>query len=367
MPARPTHADYLRAPRFASIDGLRCLAVIPVVWHHATPRPLSGFLGRGPLGVDLFFVISGYLITTLLLRERRAFGTVSVGRFYARRSLRIFPAYYLVLGLTALRAIAWMPLGATRNHFLANLPYWATYSANWFVDFDVGYPVAFAFAWSLATEEQFYAVWPWFARAPRWMMPAVAMVLLALHEGMLRAWFGADWPPLVRRIVASLAPGICMGALLACLLDGRRGFAMFAPAIGARIASPVALVVLVVLVAEGRAPFLAIVAAMTLLVGACVVRADHGMRSVLEARPLRFLASISYELYLVHVAVITAVKRLAPDVHALADDAPFVFTVGLGIAIPLAYGLHCLVGRPLEALRARLRGHGRAARAQSST
>jgi peptidoglycan/LPS O-acetylase OafA/YrhL len=80
FPTLPTHDHYLGTSRFPSLDGLRCLAVLPVVWHHATPRPPSGLLGRGPLGVDLFFAISGFLITTLLLRERRARGAVSVGR-----------------------------------------------------------------------------------------------------------------------------------------------------------------------------------------------------------------------------------------------------------------------------------------------
>src|ERR1019366_2756754 len=178
LPVISKYDPYLGTSRFPSLDGLRCLAVLPVVWHHATPAPPSGLLGRGPLGVDLFFAISGFLITTLLLRERRAHGAVSVGRFYARRALRIFPAYYVVLGLTALRWLG-MPASATRDHFLHNLPFWATYTSNWFVDFAPGHPVVFAFAWSLATEEQFYAVWPWLAKAPRWLMPGAAPLLLA--------------------------------------------------------------------------------------------------------------------------------------------------------------------------------------------
>lgn len=349
----PSHDDYLGATRFPSIDGLRCLAVLAVVWHHATPRPLPGLLGRGPLGVDLFFAISGYLITTLLLRERRDHGTVSVGRFYGRRALRIFPAYYLVLALTTVRTIAWMASGPTRDQFLRSLPYWATYTANWFVDFDGGYPVVFAFAWSLATEEQFYSVWPWLARAPRWAMPLTALALLAAGPCMHLGWIGATWPALARRVVASIAPGICMGALLACALDAPRAFALLRPLIGLRMAAPIALLVLAALVVDGRAPFLAIVGSMTLLVGACVVRADHGLRAVLEARALRFVAAISYELYLVHVGAITAVKRLAP---AHAGDAPLVFVFGLVLALPLAYLLHLAVDAPLQPARARLRG-----------
>ncbi len=351
-PTLPTRDHYLGTSRFPSLDGLRCLAVLPVVWHHATPRPPSGLLGRGPLGVDLFFAISGFLITTLLLRERQSRGHVAVGRFYARRALRIFPAYYLVLGLTALRWLA-QPPSPTREQFLHDLPYWATYTSNWFVDFAPGHPVVFAFAWSLAAEEQFYAVWPWLAKAPRVVMPAAALVLLAADQGVELGVVGEAWPELARRMVASIASPIGMGALLACALDDARGFAYLRPLLGGRASAPVALALLAALVALDGSPLVLIELAMTLLVGACVVRADHGLRGLLEARPVRFVGTLSYALYLVHVAAITAVKRLAPG---LAESAPFVFACGgLALGIPLAYALHRLVDVPLQPLRARLR------------
>jgi peptidoglycan/LPS O-acetylase OafA/YrhL len=351
VPSLPTHDQYLRTSRFASLDGLRCLAVLPVVWHHATPRPPSGLLGRGPLGVDLFFAISGFLITTLLLRERRAHGAVSAGRFYARRALRIFPAYYLVLGLTTLRWLA-MPGSATRDDFLHNLPYWATYTANWFVDFGPGHPVVFAFAWSLATEEQFYAVWPWLAKAPRVVMPVAALALLAADQSVELGVLGAGWPELARRMVASIASPICMGALLACALDDERGFAHLRRLLGWRASAPAALVLLAALVAVESVPLVLVELTMTLLVGACSMRADHGLRALLEARPVRFVGTISYALYLVHVAAITAVKALVPS---LTENAPLVFVGGLALAVPLAYALHRAVDVPLQPLRARLR------------
>ena len=304
------HDDYLRLERFASLDGLRCLAVLPVIWHHATPRPPSGLLGRGPLGVDLFFAISGFLITTLLLRERRTYGTVFAGRFYARRALRIFPAYYLVLGLTALRTWLWMPDSPTRAHFLHDLPYWATYTSNWFVDFGVAYPVVFAFGWSLATEEQFYAVWPWLAKAPRAFLPVAALGLLAADQAVELGVLGAGWPELARRMVASIASPICMGALLACALDDARGFSLLRGVLGSRASAPVALGVVAVLVADASAPLVLIELAMTLLVGACSVRLDHGLRGLLEARPVRFVGAISYALYLVHYPLMHLVAKL---------------------------------------------------------
>lgn len=305
--------------------------------------------------MDLFFAISGFLITTLLLREHRerpARGAISVGRFYARRALRIFPAYYLVLGLTALRTWLLAPAGPSRDHFLRSLPFWATYTANWFVDFDASYPVIFAFAWSLATEEQFYAVWPWLARAPRWAMPVVAALLLAADVGVEHGLLGASWPPLARRIVASIASPICVGALLACALDSPGAFAVLRPVLGARASAPAVLAILAVLVVDGRAPGAVVGFAMASLVAACAVRSDHGLHVALNARPVRWVGTVSYALYLVHVAAITGVKRALP---ALADDAPFVFVAGLTVALPLAYALHRAVDVPLQPLRSRLR------------
>ena len=212
----------------------------------------------------------------------------------------------------------------------------------------------FAFAWSLATEEQFYAVWPWLARAPRWVMPVAALALLAGNQGVQFGWIGASWPALARRMVASIASPICLGALVACALDIPRCFALLRPVLGVRVAAPAALLFLLALVVDGSAPLVVIAAAMTLLVAACAVRRDHGLRAVLEARPLRFVGAISYELYLVHVGAITAVKRIAP---AHASDAPFVFVCGLALGVPIAYALHRAIGTPLLPLRARLRAH----------
>src|SRR5450432_1944217 len=100
------HDDYLATRHFGALDGLRCLSIVPVVWHHCTPRPLPGLLGKGPAGVDLFFCISGFLITTLLLREKAVSGGIRLKNFYARRALRILPLYYAVL--LAYAAFAWL-------------------------------------------------------------------------------------------------------------------------------------------------------------------------------------------------------------------------------------------------------------------
>ena len=175
---------------------------------------------------------------------------------------------------------------------------------------------------------------------------------LAAIEGTQLGWIGADGPALARRVLASLAAPICAGALVAWALDTPRGFARLRPILAARAASPAALLLLVTLVVDGRAPPIVRAVSMSLLVATCAVRGDHGLRACLEARPLLFVGTISYELYLVHVAAITAVKRVVP---AHAGDAPLVFACGLALALPMAYVLHRAVGVPLEPLRARLR------------
>src|SRR5687768_5068106 len=137
------------------LDGLRAVAVAGVVWHHsysgldALPMMRHGFLG-----VDLFFVLSGFLITTLLLREQQRSGRISLRHFYMRRALRIFPLYYAVLiALTAYFAAA--ADSAQRARYFSELPYHAAYLSNW-----IDSETMLSITWSLSTEEQFYLLWP---------------------------------------------------------------------------------------------------------------------------------------------------------------------------------------------------------------
>ncbi len=302
--------------RFPSLDGLRCLSILPVVWHHSTPRPLDGVLGKGPLGVHLFFAISGFLITTLLLRERERHGHVALGRFFVRRALRIFPLYYAVLAVYALRGALLMAPSPLRDHFLSSLPYYATYTGNWFVTYAVPHPVVFGFSWSLATEAQFYLYWPPLVALTRgWRLPVAAMLglfcldLVAERAGVL----GSDGA--LVSIVTSLSAPICLGALLAMGLHQAASFRALS-LLTARPSAPFLLVALGACVALD-APLLAIHVVMVLLVGAVAVRADHGLAPLLDARAPRYVGEVSYGIYLLHVSVITASKWLLPGAGAL--------------------------------------------------
>lgn len=354
MRARREFERFLERRYFDSLDGLRCLAILPVIWHHSTPRPYAGFAGRGHLGVELFFCISGFLITTLLLRERRSRGAVSLPAFYQRRVRRIFPLYYLVLGLTLLFALALPASDPQRAHFFRSLPAYATYTTNWFVNFGVAHAVLFAFSWSLATEEQFYLLWP--PLVSRLGRPVLAGVMVALvvvdwlaEHGAFAGLLGSHGLGL--RMLTSFDTAIGMGALAALAVDSPRGFAAVSPVIGRRWSAPVLLAVVIALAATWIAPFWLFCLALAALVASCAIRADHGLASLLGLRAVRHVGVVSYGMYLFHVAVIGSLRALWPGLRELPL---VVFPIACGVSI----GLGSLSHRYFEQ-RFRRKGIGR--------
>lgn len=338
------------------LDGLRGLAILPVIWHHATPRLLPGVLGKGAVGVDLFFALSGFLITTLLLRERRQRGHIQLPAFYARRSLRIFPLYYAVLGLYALRALQTQAGSATARHFLRGLPFHATYTANWFLDYAVPYPVMFAFSWSLCVEEQFYWIWPGLValvpnRALLGGLMTGAVIVDALAE---HAAFAAWLPPgsLGLRMLTSFATPIGCGSIVALLLDAPRSFEIVRWLIGWRWAAPLLLLLSVGWLLVPATPYVSLSITLAALVGAVALRADNGLAWLLERAPLRKLGTLSYALYLLHITALGLVRRFLPQ-HQ--DEALVVFALGLPLSVVFAQAAHVAVERPFLRLRKRFR------------
>src|ERR687890_2486889 len=151
----------VRLPYSPGLDGLRALAVIAVLLYHAGLSWIPG----GFLGVEVFFVISGYLITALLLTEWRRLGCVDVKAFWLGRARRLLPALYLVLVVTLAYAVVFLPgeVAGLRGDVLAALGY----VTNWYLIFGhesyleaIGRPSLLKHLWSLAVEEQFYLLWP---------------------------------------------------------------------------------------------------------------------------------------------------------------------------------------------------------------
>ncbi len=150
-----------KARNIPSLDGMRAISILLVIAGHSTPHlarwikiPTPTFILFAHTGVSVFFVISGFLITSLLLKELHATGTIGLKRFYLRRAFRIFPAFYLYLSIVFVLALAGVFQVPLRAFFFA-----ATYSSNYYFG-PGGAFVGLQHLWSLSVEEQFYLLWP---------------------------------------------------------------------------------------------------------------------------------------------------------------------------------------------------------------
>jgi peptidoglycan/LPS O-acetylase OafA/YrhL len=322
---------FLNTGRFGSLDGLRALSILGVLWVHSHLVFSSEWpiLDRGQMGVFLFFAISGFLITSLMIRERTRTGTILMRNFYARRSLRIFPLYYAVL-CTYIVLVAILEKNPDGEDFFRNLPYFLTYTSNWFVGLGDDERVIFVFAWSLATEEQFYLTWPWLERyvSPMVRYLALAGLILlsaATQFGLLLWMIPAD--SLGYAVLWSIAPPILFGVGAAHLLHAPRGFHSLAAVLGRRWSAPVAAAAVIALlcVPPGEPPWeWLIYLALTLLVVACVIREDHGLAFILRQRFLVRIGMVSYGIYLMHMLCFAAMKAAG---LAIGIESPVVHWV----------------------------------------
>ncbi len=181
-------------PYLPGLDGLRAIAVIGVMIYHAHHEWLPG----GFLGVEVFFVISGYLITLLLMSERERSGHIDLRQFWVRRFRRLLPALYVLMAFVAVYIAAFYSVAReqTRGDFLAGI----FYISNWYEIFvGQGYGASEAFVplrhlWSLAVEEQFYLVWPVvmvaILRRSRSRLPAIGLKLIGVSVfiAIMVAW-----------------------------------------------------------------------------------------------------------------------------------------------------------------------------------
>jgi peptidoglycan/LPS O-acetylase OafA/YrhL len=281
------------------LDVLRFFAFFLVFLSHTVPGDAPfwfvGFAAGGAFGVDLFFALSSFLITTLLLRERDAGGTIDVTAFYMRRILRIWPLYFVFLLIVT----------PVMSHLLPgeNLPlkYTAAFlllAGNWACVL-WGYPHSIAAPlWSVSMEEQFYLVWPWILR--RWAanLLIVAAVLLAVSfiARIYLVMAGAVHPQIWCNTLARLDPIAC-GAILAVIVK-RREIRLS----GVTRAALLAFAIAVLTVAGRYGDFTGIKSLITFpaVTAACValILATLGMPTV---RPLTYLGRISYGLYVFHV------------------------------------------------------------------
>ncbi|MGZ3432130.1 MAG: acyltransferase family protein, partial [Isosphaeraceae bacterium] len=245
------HEQYLGTRTFASLNGVRGLCILSVLWHHAPGGLHALILERGFLGVDMFFVLSGFLIVTLLLRERDRTGSISLKKFYARRTLRIFPIYYLVLFTLSLFYLLMKPSSSPARSYFAALPFLLTYTSNW-VHIQAG---NVGIMWSLATEEQFYLGWPMIEKLLRplgvaLVLAAVLVVNQLINFRVLDSFFATLYggQPALAILEATFTP-IALGVVLAHFLHAPRTFGFLYRLVGQPVSCAIFGVLLLALVA----------------------------------------------------------------------------------------------------------------------
>ncbi len=318
----PQFSQYKSTRYFGSLDALRAFAIICVLWQHSPPIPHSQlpFVDIGGMGVGLFFTLSGFLITTLLLREQDLTGTISLKKFYIRRSLRILPLYYMVL-LTYTVIVLLREHNAAGRLFISNLPYYITYTNNWFVDLIVNEDgqrrVIFVFAWTLATEQQFYLFWPSMFKYLDRRKATLILVGIIFAVLLLRITLGEAKAPTtledrLLRIVTSPSPEICLGVLVALTLHSPVGYSRAWKILGRKWSSVLfGVLTLVVAMWPGGLSYTwqawnAVV--LALLVASVVIREDHALAFILQNKVLVRIGVVSYGIYLIHMLAINTIK-----------------------------------------------------------
>ena len=304
----------LRLKHIPALDGMRTLAVFAVIFYH------FGFeKSPGGHGVMLFFVLSGFLITWLLLGENDRTGTVSLRAFYARRALRIFPAFYtywfviLVLLLVTNKLVPWG--NAVASFFFVS---------NYYIGLNHHSANAFSHTWSLSIEEQFYLLWPamfLFLRnnLARLMRVLVALIVVTwLFRIVLCIGFGAS-SSYIYAAFETRCDHFLVGCLTAVLL--RRGAcrSLWEKATSHAVMPFLTLGVLFCSIYFGGPlvqgyrevigfaldPLL-----FALLLIQWVALSDHPLWSWLNSRPMRYLGRISYPLYLYQQVTLYPVRRI---------------------------------------------------------
>jgi peptidoglycan/LPS O-acetylase OafA/YrhL len=328
-------------PRLPTLDGWRAFAVVAVLWHHATMSTYStegAFIpsvGRlGAFGVDIFFGLSGILITSLFLHEWRATGAISLKAFYTRRVFRIFPVYFLLLGVVAVAGLSRGPREIVAcSLFLRNY-----LSGGWFT----------AHLWSLSVEEHFYLIWPAIlvlggigrARAiGAWL--AIAVGFWRILEPNLDLPFPTSLYRTDLRLDALL-----WGAVTAFTLHDPKLREKLRKELGAWPTLVMAAVVLFCFVYYSNLTSMFPAVMIPLILAATLLHPEWIISRVLELRPIAWVGRISYSLYIWQQLFMVPGWE-----HTTHFWAQWPWNLAL---IPVACASYYLIERPLIRIGARV-------------
>ena len=270
--------------RIPELDGLRALAILPVLGFHSR----EGLVIGGYLGVDVFFVLSGFLITSLLMQEEEGTGTVSLHRFYARRALRILPPLFAAIALAAI---------------LSNTPASGMLAAALFYANLVDYRDldSLSHTWSLAIEEHFYFAWPpLFLVLGRWrtgFLVGIAGFALFLRLYLVQA--GVD-DETIYRITPTRMDSLAIGCIAA----------LWRPHVPLALGPAGIALMLACFVTVPKEAMLSPAPTVFALLCAVVVLAAQGASDVLRWPALQYIGTRSYGLYLYHLPIFNALEPL---------------------------------------------------------
>lgn len=330
------------------LDGLRAFAVLAVIAYHLQ----LGWAQGGLLGVGVFFTLSGYLITDLLLGQKETFGTLRLGNFWLRRARRLLPALFLMLAVV----VIWVALfdrsqmPSLRGYAVAA----ALYVSNWWSIFQhasyfsrFGPPPLLDHLWSLAVEEQFYLFWPWllwlglrYVRG-RYRLAGLTLVVAALSATAMALLYQPGYDPTrVYEGTDTRAFGLLAGAALAMVWPSRhlrsalpfwhRQLLDGAGALG------LAVIALLIWQTNQYSPSLyrggiVVLSVATVLVVAALAHPASRLGRVLGCRPLRWIGVRSYGIYLWHYPIIVLTT---PSMQSSKVNLPLeILQVGATIAV----------------------------------
>jgi peptidoglycan/LPS O-acetylase OafA/YrhL len=317
------------------------VAILLVVTAHLPVQRVWGH-AHGANGVTVFFVLSGYLITMLALREESRRGFLDLRSFFLRRLCRIYPLYTVVLALYVTLILGVGVESARRAHFLRELPYFSLGFPEHANFFDPNVP--FQVSWSLGIEEKYYLIWPFLAFVALAGLVRARLSACLLLAGLL---LGAQYLDGGARVVFPYVH-ILAGCALALLLHRRETFGVLR-LLGrpwALRASLLAVAALDTRTGYSTSPLLT--TAFTLVVAAAlcgIVVAPGSIPSrLLSTRPAVFVGTLSYGLYLVHQLGLNAVEGHT-KAYGFAGSV-VELCAGLALGLVLAYALHVTIEKP---------------------